>query len=129
MCWGKWFIHLPMPAALMQTLGMATRTAAAVCLVLATGILVACSAGYGGPGTDHPFVGRSLSEVEPCADPGCGVGGINLGTLDGTVVRVTKDLSADETFSDLACSINGDRLNLVTDGDTIVAATVEQCGR
>lgn len=88
----------------------------------------ACSeeATYDGAGTDHPFAGRSLSEIQPCAEVGCGVGGVNEGTLDGVVVRIVQDLSDGETLQqgDAACIMG--RVDLVVDGDTIVAAT-ESC--
>lgn len=90
-------------------------------------LVAACSASsaYDGPGTDHRFVGRSLSEVELCEPDRCDSIGINRGTLDGVVVRVVTDIAVDGVqFADAAC---GDRVNLVVDGDTIVAATQEDC--
>ncbi len=98
-------------------------------IIVATAVLLSSCSGssaYDGPGIDHRFVGRSLSEVEPCDTTGCGSIGMNLGTLDGVVVRVVTDVSEDgQQFADLACS--GDRVNLVVDGDTIVAAVQEDC--
>ncbi|MCC5951114.1 MAG: hypothetical protein JJU45_03360 [Acidimicrobiia bacterium] len=97
----------------------------AAALVLTT--VAACSSAYDGPGVDHPFVGRSVEDIRPCDAPNCGIMGYNDGTIDGEILRVTRDLSGEEIFSDLACVGGAGRTDLTVDGDTIVAAVKESC--
>jgi len=68
---------------------------------------------YEGVGTDHPVVGRSLDEIEPCTNQVC---------LDGVVVRVVHDLSKGERRETGDASCYFSRLDLIVDEHQVVAA-------